>query len=270
MSTLRKLLALFRRDVAITRSYRSAFAFEILEALFVVASFYYLSRFIASDELRQSLPQGPDYFAYALVGLAFFDYLTVSVLSFERSLQEARESGTLETLLVSQTSLPTILAGSSLYHFVLTALRTLVYLAWAILVFDFPATRANWVAIVVVIALSVLASAGLGILSASYILLFKRGNPLKWALLGISGLAGGVFFPASVLPEALQWVARLIPVSYSLSALRAALLEGASLTALWSDLGALLLFAVVLLPLSFLAFAWTLRRTKIVGSLTHQ
>jgi hypothetical protein len=35
------------------------------------------------------------------------------------------------------------------------------------------------------------------------------------------------------------------------------------------SIGALLLFAVILIPLSFLVFAWALRRTRITGTLTH-
>src|SRR5207342_1493574 len=46
----RKMLAFFRRDVAIARSYRMAFGLEILEAFFGVATFYYLSRFVTNDE----------------------------------------------------------------------------------------------------------------------------------------------------------------------------------------------------------------------------
>jgi hypothetical protein len=68
-------LAFFRRDVAIARSYRVAFALEILEAFFGVATFYYLSRFVSNSELARTLPPSSDYFAFALVGFAFFDYL---------------------------------------------------------------------------------------------------------------------------------------------------------------------------------------------------
>jgi hypothetical protein len=54
---LRKVLAFFRRDVAIARSYRIAFALEILEAFFGVATFYYLSRFV-SNTSRFTKPTG--------------------------------------------------------------------------------------------------------------------------------------------------------------------------------------------------------------------
>ena len=265
----RKLFAFFRRDLAIARSYRTAFVFEVLEALFGVATYYYLSRFVESPQLSRALPAGSSYFAFALVGFAFFDYLAVSLSAFDQSLEEARQNRTLEALLVSQTPLPTILAGSAIYPFVLLAARTLVYLGWGVFLFGFSTRSANWAGAAGILVASVLAFAGLGILSASYLLLFKRGNPAKWLVLGVSGLIGGMMYPVSVLPHPLQILARLIPITYSFEGMRAALLAGAPFHVLWPFLAALLIFAAILLPLSFAVFSWSLRRTKITGTLTH-
>jgi ABC-2 type transport system permease protein len=87
-------------------------------------------------------------------------------------------------------------------------------------------------------------------LSSSYLLVFKRGNPAKWFVLGITSIVGGTLFPVSILPDWLQVIARLNPVTYALDA-------------------TLLLFAAILLPLSLSAFAWAVRRTKTTGTLTH-
>ncbi len=268
-STLRKLAILFRRDLAVARSYRAAFVLELFYALFGAASFYFLSRFVDSPQLEKSLPQGTNYFSFVLVGLAFFDYLTVALHTFDESLQSARQNGTLENLLVTQTSLPVILAGSSLYPFVLLSLRTVIYLGWGAALFGFPVGNANWLGALLVLAASVLAFSGLGILSASYLLVFKKGNPVNWAVIGVSSVVGGMMYPVSVLPRWLQFIARLTPVTYSLEGMRAALLGNASFLELWPSLAALLIFAVLLLPISFFFFSWALRRTKITGTLTH-
>jgi ABC-type polysaccharide/polyol phosphate export permease len=66
----------------------------------------------------------------------------------------------------------------------------------------------------------------------------------------------------------MQWIARLIPVTYSLEGMRQAH-AGASFAQLWPSMRALILFAVILLPLSSWIFAWALRQTKITGTLTH-
>jgi ABC-2 type transport system permease protein len=268
-SALGKVLAFFRRDFAIARGYRSALVLEILEALFGVATFYYLSRFVDSPALEQGLPGGASYFAFALVGFAFFDYLGVSLTAFEASIEEARQNRTLEALLVSQTPLPVILAGSAAYPFFTLALRTCVYLGWAALLFGFVPRSANWLGAAAILFCSILAFAGLGILSASYNVLFKRGNPAKWLVLGVSGLVGGMMYPVSVLPHGLRILARLMPVTYSLEGMRAALLAGAGWNRLWPSIAALLIFAAILIPLSFAVFAWALRRTRVTGTLTH-
>lgn len=264
-----KLYAFFRRDLAIARGYRGAFVLQILEAFFGVATFYYLSRFVESPELKRSLPQGGNYFAFALIGFALFDYLGVALDSFDKTLEDARQNRTLEALLVTQTSLPLMLVGSLVYPFVSTVLRTVVYLAWGVLLFGFSLRGANWLGAIIVLLASILAFSGLGVLSTSYLLLFKRGNPAKWLLLGLSGLVGGMMYPVSVLPGSLQAIARLIPITYSLEGIRAALLGGAPFRELWPSVIALLIFAAILLPLSFAVFAWALRRTKITGTLTH-
>ena len=267
---LRDLALFFQRDLRIASTYRSPFVLEILEALFGAAMFYYVARFVDSAELRQSLPQGTSYFAYALVGFAFFDYLHAALDSFDRSLEEARDTGTLEPMLVTQVPLPVIIAGSAVYPFLATTLRIAVYLGWGALLFGFPLRSANWLSVIAVLLATLLAFSGMGILSSAYLLLFKRGNPSKWFLLSVSSVAGGMLFPVSILPDWLQFVARINPVTYALDAMRAALLEGASIIQVARPLSILLLFAVVLLPLSIGAFSWALRRTKVTGTLSHR
>jgi ABC-2 type transport system permease protein len=267
---VRDLLLFFSRDLRIAATYRTPFILELVDALFGAAMFYFAARFVDSPQLRATLPQGTTYFTYSLVGFIFFDYLHASLDSFDRSLEEARDAGTLEPLLVTQVSLPVILIGSALYPFVLTTLRIAVYLGWGAALFHFPLREANWVSVVAVLCATLLAFSGLGILSAAYLLLFKRGNPAKWFFLGVSSLVGGMLFPVSILPDWLQVVAHLNPVTYALDAMRAALLDGAHLKQISPSLGILLLFAAVLLPVSLLAFSWALRRTKVTGTLSHR
>jgi len=268
-ATLRQMFLFFWRDLTIARTYRTVFVVEAVEALFGAATFYYVGRFVDSPALQQSLPQGGTYFAFSLIGFVFLDYLHAALNTFDHSLEEARDSGTLEHLLVTQTSLPIFVAGSALYPFVATTLRIAVYLIWSAALFGFPLHSANWLSVFAILLASLLAFSGLGILSSSYLLVFKRGNPAKWFILGITGIVGGTLFPTSILPGWLQVIARLNPVTYALDAMRAAILSGAPLLTLWRPLSALFLFAAILLPLSMTAFAWAVRRTKTTGTLTH-
>jgi hypothetical protein len=51
--------------------------------------------------------------------------------------------------------------------------------------------------------------------------------------------------------------------------MRSAILSHASTRELLPSIAALLVFAAVVLPISFAIFSWALRRTKITGTLTH-
>jgi ABC-2 type transport system permease protein len=78
-----------------------------------------------------------------------------------------------------------------------------------------------------------------------------------------------MLFPVSILPDWLQFIARLNPITYALDAMRGVLLDGTSLMGIGRPLLVLLLFGAALLPTSMVAFSWALRRTKITGTLTH-
>jgi hypothetical protein len=245
ISILSQMWLFFWRDLSIARTYRTVFVVEAVEALFGAATFYYIGRFVDSPGLQRALPQGGSYFPYSLLGFVFLDYLNAALETFDHSLQEARDSGTLEHLLVTQTSLPIFVAGSALYPFVATTLRIAVYLLWSAALFGFPLRSANWLSVGVILLASLLAFSGLGILSSSYLLGFKRGNPAKWFVLGITSIVGGTLpvFHSSRLAAG-------DCASQSVLALdaRRALLSGANLATLWRPIATLLLFAAILLP----------------------
>jgi ABC-2 type transport system permease protein len=100
-------------------------------------------------------------------------------------------------------------------------------------------------------------------------MVFKQGNPMNMVLNTASNLLGGVYYPITVLPSWLQPLSYLLPTTYSLRAMRLAVLQGYSLRALAPDLLILTLFPVVLFPLGLAAFQLALRKAKLDGSLTQ-
>ncbi|MDP3940048.1 MAG: ABC transporter permease [Deltaproteobacteria bacterium] len=265
MNALSKGLAFLRRDLLLQSSYRASFVLNIVGIFFSVAIFYYLGKLIGpAVEGRLG---GTDYFSFVLVGIAFYNFLGTALNSFSGSLRQAQLTGTLEPVLVTPVGIPTLLFGSSLYSFLYTSLTAVAYLIVAALFFDFDLSRANLGAACLTLLLTVVAFSGLGILSASFTLRWKRGDPLAFFLGTASALLGGVYFPVEVIPGWLQKVAAWIPLTYALSAMRGAILEGAATSALSRDLLVLALFAAVLVPLSVLAFSLALRAARRDGTL---
>jgi ABC-2 type transport system permease protein len=264
LGELAKGIDFLRRDLRIELSYRLSFLNQFAGIFLSCCGFYFLARFVGP---RAFADLGSDYFSFVLVGVAFFEYLTVSLTGFSTTLRDAQMTGTLEQLLVTQTGAGTLVWGGSLYHFVLTTFHAVVYLALGATVFGLSLAKANLMGALAVAALSVLAFSGLGILSAAMIVLFKKGNPLNWLIVSASWLMGGVLYPVSVLPAWVQPLARWNPVTASLDALRATLLKGASLATVSPQTALLAAWAAVLLPASMLLFRWAVEQSKVSGTL---
>jgi ABC-2 type transport system permease protein len=256
-----------KRDISLALSYRLSFLMQLFGIIFSVASFYFLSRLFGGALVPQLEQYGGDYFSFVLIGLAFSGYLGLSLSNFAQSIREGQMMGTLEIMLLSPTRLSTILLSSSLWSYLLTTLNVVVYIVVGALVFGFSVSQANFLTAIVVLVLSIASFSGIGILSAAVVLVVKKGDPVAWLFGGASSLLAGVYYPITVLPNWLEPLSRVLPLTYALDAMRLAMLKGVSLYEVRFDILVLLGFSLILTPLSFLAFRQALKWAKKEGSL---
>ncbi len=266
---MRSALAFLRRDFLIETSYRFSFAMQIFGIGFNIATFYFIARLLDNAVAPYLQPYGGDYFAFVLIGLAFTGYFSVGLYGFVSSLRQSQMTGTLEAMLMTPTNAATIILLSSLWEYVMTTLRVVGYLLIGAVGLGVNLGRANYFAALIVLLLAVAIFNALGIMAASIVLVIKRGEPVTHLFGTFFNLIGGVYYPVSVMPDLLQRLADFIPITYALRALRLTLLKGASFETIATDLIALILFAIVLLPLSLLAFRFGVAFAKRDGSLTH-
>lgn len=259
-----KFYAFVRRDLRIDRSYRLSIALEAAHVGMTVAAFYFLSRLLSDRR-----PDGYAAFPFILVGMAVNAYMTTCFVCFSQAIRSSQTTGTLKAVLVTPTSPAAFLACSSTYPCVRASLDAAVYAA-AGMCFGMSIAHLNAIAAGLVLVLSLLAFSSIGIASAAFTLVFKRGDPLLWLFGSGSWLLGGVLFPTTLLPAPLQRVAALLPTTHAVNGMRAALLAGASPFAIFRDLAALGLFAAVAVPVSVVVFSVGVEHVKRVGTLDHQ
>jgi ABC-2 type transport system permease protein len=264
-----KLLAFLKRDFLVEASYRFPFVFQVAWTLFSIASYAFMARFIGSATLPALGAYGGDYFAFVVVGVALHDYFMTAMDAFSRSIRDAQLAGTLEALLATQTSLPTIIFASAAYPFLWRSFNVVLYLAIGVGFFNLHLVPENWAAAALTLILSVVAFSGLGILSASFTMVFKRGSPIVLLFGGLSWLLGGVFYPVTVMPAWLQRVSALLPITYAIEGMRACLLGAGRWSDLWGSLGPLMLFACVVFPLSLVSFHYATRHARMTGTLAQ-
>lgn len=163
------------------------------------------------------------------------------VIVFERRI------GSLERLLLAPVRLPALLAGKLLGGMFFGLTVTLVVLGIMLAVFGVGGV--NWLLLILALLLSAAAFSALGALvSVAVKEVFEAQTLANFVRFPMMFL-GGVFVPVAALPQGLQILARALPLTYTVEALRAALGIGTAEYAIL-DLSVLAGFAVILFALA--------------------
>ncbi len=269
MFNYHKVLAFIKRDYLTISSYRFAFYMNLFGIFFSIIMFYFLSKLLGKTIVPFLKGYGGDYFSFVLIGIAFSSYLRVGLQSFSNSVRNEQMMGTLEAIIITPTSIPTIIISSSLWSFIFTSIRVITYLLIGSVLFKVDLSKANIFGALIILILTIIAFSSLGILSAGFIMVLKQGDPLTFLFDSASSLLGGVYFPVTILPGWAQKISFILPITYSLNAFRHAILQGYSIKELSGDIFALLIFCAIMLPISIFIFSYAVNKAKRDGSLTH-
>jgi ABC-2 type transport system permease protein len=265
--TSRIFAAFLRRDAAIALSYRAPFVLDTFAAAFNVVLFFYVGKLInpgrgSADVLTSG------YFPFVLVGLALFGIAQVGLGSFATRLREEQLVGTLEILLSMPASASLLVLGTALFDLIRGVITALLTVAFGALLFDLHFTRDPWAiaaSIVGLLATIVLFAAG-GVLLGAFTVLYKQGRQLfAMAIVGTSLLCG-VYYPRSVLPDWLQAVGSVIPITWALDLIRGCLINGEVSSI---RLTAVIVTAAVGLPASLAVFRLAVQRAATRGTLAQ-
>lgn len=265
---MREAFALLRADWVAALSYRVKMIISLVGLLATVVPVYFVAGALQPVMEESIRTQGGEYFGFVLIGLVVFSLLAVAVNALPRALSRGISTGTLEALLSTRASLPAILAGLISYRFLWTLVRAMVLVLAAAALGAYFAWDRTLVALAVV-GLIVLSYIPFGLMGGALVLAFRTSGPLGRAVLTISALLGGVYYPAQVVPSWLQYVSDLIPLTYGLRALRRIILEDMPLSAVAADLGILAAATVALLTVGGFAFAGALAYARRSGTLAQ-
>lgn len=266
----RKPWAFLKRDIITESSYKLSFASQLFGIVISVLTFFFLGKLIEGSPVTSYLaPYNGDYFSFVLIGIAFSDLMMTAVSIFEGRVREGQVNGTLEPLLMTPTSLPVILVSSSLYGFLLSCLRAVLYLVIGAVFFGANFNAQGIFLSVIIIIISLINFSAIGLLGASFILVFKKGNPFSWIFSSVSELLGGVLYPIAVLPPVFQFISKFLPITYSLNSMRAVLIQGKPVNAIIGDVLILSIMSAVLLFFAFISFKVAIKKVKADGSLAH-
>ena len=266
---LRRIWAFVVRDWRLELSYRMQFFLRVLSILILVTTFFFVSKiFVGFADPR--FTQWHDPLAAWLTGMAMLNYFMTGFSSLANAIRQEQVQGTLESVLMTPISVPTVIVASSAWDFVQATLFSSLYLVFGWLFFNVH-YMGNFLLALAFLLLTTVVLSCLGILSASFAMVFKRGDPFGVFLGAGSALFSGVFFPTQLIQDyagsAVASVSRVLPATYGLDGIRRVLIEGQGFAQVRQPLISLLVFLAILLPLSLWVFSRAVRRAKREGSL---
>ncbi len=182
---------------------------------------------------------------FLILGQSIFSFFTAMNWRTGMSIERERWYGTLEAVLVTPVNRIVWLMAEAVFGIVDSGWMVFVTFIVASMLFGISLSPAAPLALVVTLALTLLAMIALGIFLAGFYVMTRAAGPLSIAFQAPMRFFTGTSFPVSALPTALQYVSYAIPVTYGLDAVRKALLTGASLGDLSSELSLLFVFTVI-------------------------
>src|SRR5947209_17507290 len=233
---LGRVRAFVVRDFQLAVSYRLEFFMRILSILFVVITLFFISRtFIPQEECpcsQSPFAQWHDPLAAWVTGLAVLNYFMTGFSSLATAIRQEQAQGTLESVLMTPISVPGLVVASSGWDFALATFQSFLYLFFGWLISGVH-YHGNFLLALMFLLLTTLVLASLGILSASFAMVFKRGDPFGVIIGTGSAVFSGVFFPTHLLSQfagrGFGFVPRLIPTTSGLAAIRPLLIQGPTL-----------------------------------------
>lgn len=263
----RILSAFIGRDWAYQMISKFSIVGQLGSVLMMCAMLFFIGRTFGQTQHIKFINGG--YFEFALIGIVFSRFQSVALSSFSAAIRRDQASGTIEAILVTRASVPSIVLGAALSAFLFTAVQAVLFLIVGATIFHVDLHHANIPLALVVLVLSMLAICPIGIAIAASVIAFRQGDAVLGIIAALTNVLGGVYFPIAVLPVPLKILSAVFPITHGLTALRAAILHGAGVAAVGTDVAVLAGFAGLGIPFALVLFVISIRHARRVGSLAY-
>jgi ABC-2 type transport system permease protein len=210
--------------------------------------------FTARDERVQVV--GSRYIDWLIPGLLGMNIMGTGMWSIGFSVVFARTRRVLKRLAATPMARRDYLLAQMLARLVFLVIEAGGLLGFAAIAFSVP-IRGSAVALVVVLLAGALAFGGLGLLVASRARTVEAASGwMNFSMLPM-WVVSGVFFSSAHFPAAIQPLIHALPLTALNDALRAVMLDGASLAAVGGELAILSAWAGVCFVVALRVFRWT-------------
>ncbi|NIM96142.1 MAG: ABC transporter permease [Anaerolineales bacterium] len=263
---MRASYAFMERNVYLVKRYWS---WELVWLAYSIANSLAVSYIgLGMEQLGGEGVNGRYLVLYLVVGTLVWRYLSIIFYWITDVISLERWEGTIEYTLMAPIRRFTHMAGQTIFAVTYSLIFTGIILAVTVVLFRIDLSNANLLGAMLVMLSGSLSFIGVGIMGSVLPLLFpERGSQMTHVIIAMLLLVSGVYYPVNVLPGILEKLSVLSPATYVLNGVRIALLEGATMKTLWSDIWPALIMGLVAIPVGLKIFGLAERYAKRVGKL---
>ncbi|GGD58901.1 ABC transporter permease [Pseudoxanthomonas indica] len=180
--------------------------------------------------------------------------LTMTMVLFTGvAIVRERERGNMELLIATPVSSAELMIGKVLPYIAIGLVQTTVVLALGTWLFEVPLNGSLWEVYLAAILL-IAANLTLGLLISTAAKSQFQAMQMTFFVFLPSILLSGFMFPFSGMPQLVQWLAEVLPLTHFLRLIRGIMLRGAGIEELWPDVLAMLAFTTVMMSAAILRF----------------
>ncbi len=255
------LYGVVERNLYLTKRY---FLWDVAFLLWTIANtltIVFISRGVnlppaAQNELATKL----------LVGGVIWAFLGIIFEIVTETVAWERWEGTIEYTFMAPVSRPVHLIGMGVYAVIYGLVRAAAVFVAVVAFIGLHLPHANYGAAIELLAIASVSFIGVGMMTAVLPLISpEKGTQLGFVAQGLMLVVSGVYYPVSVLPHWMQWVAKISPATYALRGNRNQILHGAGLA--WADVWPLLVIGSLSIPIGLVVFKAGERYAKKHGKL---
>lgn len=192
----------------------------------------------------------PVFVVPALLGVIL---TTTMILMTALSIVRERERGSFEFLIATPVSRLELMAGKILPYIIIGFIQIIIVVVTGLLLFRIP-MAGSLIDLGIVSIFFIAANLTLGLVISSVTASQFQATQLSFFFFLPSVLLSGFMFPFESMPAPAQWLGETLPLTHFIRAARGILLRGSSLFEHMSEIGAMLLFSIVLFVLAIRLF----------------
>ncbi|WLD94661.1 ABC transporter permease [Alkalihalobacillus sp. AL-G] len=254
-----------RNFITMKRAYPwSFFVGHILTGVYLTLFAFLTYHYVfdqSMDGQFQSYAETGDYLSYVISGALLYTFSVSLLMIVSRALITELREGTLEALLLTPSSRKGYFLGYLSQGFMRMGIEFIAMLLLGAL-FGLTFSNVNLLATGTVLAVFITCLFSQALVLGGFMLQFRDTYLTQNTLFILMGLVCSITFPIEYLPQSVQWIGLIMPLTHGIDAFRDVFVEGAGIIAVRESIYWLIGLTIIYFPVGSL-FLQRMERTVL-------